>query len=157
MKKQRIDIYTDGACSGNGEDNSKGGWSYCISNGMEVISSSYGGVYNTTNNRMELLAIVNALDETYHNISDELDKYSVRLFSDSAYAVNGVNKRWIKSWINNGWKTNRGTPVINRDLWEKINEFDKKFDFQMVHVKGHDGNYFNELCDSLAKRAIKEL
>lgn len=160
-KKIKLDIYTDGACSRNGKGNAKGGWSYCVTNGMEVLKTSYGGVYNTTNNRMELLAIVNALKEVEKKVRKgttfENNNYSLRIFSDSSYAVNGINKRWVKSWINNGWKTNRGTDVLNKDLWEIINNYDSILNFQLIHVRGHNGDRFNELCDRLAKQGINEL
>ena len=85
---------------------------------------------------------------------NEKQKLYVRIFSDSSYCVNALNQRWIKKWLNNNWTTSKGTPVLNKDLWLEINKFDKLIDFQLIKVKGHSGNIYNEECDKLAKEAI---
>ncbi len=155
MEKIKFDIYTDGACSGNPGN---GGWAFIATNGTNDFEEIYcGGELETTNNRMELLSIVKALEYMYKLIKKNKNNiYSVRIFSDSAYCVNAINKRWLKKWINNGWVTNKGTPVINKDLWLKVNKYDKLFDFQIIKVKGHSGNEINEKCDKIAKNAIEK-
>lgn len=161
MKKIKYDIYTDGACSNNGnyEDSygGIGGWSYIVTNGTKELSSSSGGELETTNNRMELTAIIKALSFIKKEVEKSSKDCSVRIFSDSAYCVNAINKRWIKKWLINGWKTSKGTDVLNKDLWLKLNELDKQVDFQIIHIKGHNGNEFNEKCDKLAKNEVNQL
>lgn len=152
MKNKKIDIYTDGACSGNP---GTGGWSFVITNGIEEIKSVNGGELETTNNRMELKAIIKSLECIAKYIEKKKERYSIRIFSDSSYCVNAINKRWIKKWLNNGWVTSKGTPVANKDLWLELNKYDKLIDFQIIKVKGHSGDIFNEKCDKLAKEAIK--
>lgn len=153
MKKEiKLDIYTDGACSGNP---GKGGWSFVVTNGTEKLKFFSGGELSTTNNRMELTAIVEALKYVEKiKEKNEKKKLYVRIFSDSSYCVNALNQRWIKKWLNNNWTTSKGTPVLNKDLWLEINKFDKLIDFQLIKVKGHSGNIYNEECDKLAKEAI---
>ena len=151
MKK--LDIYTDGACSGNGYEGI-GGWACVATNGAKTKELS-GGELNTTNNRMELIAVIKAIE--YFKGSSLKDSHLLRIFSDSAYVVNAINKRWLKKWIINGWKTSQGGPVQNRDLWEIVNKYDKEVDFQIIKVKGHDGDPLNERCDVLAKAEVEKL
>ena len=137
-----ITIYTDGACSGNP---GKGGWGSIIIKNNNV-SEYYGGENETTNNRMEMTAVIQAL-----NICKE-DK-DISLYTDSKYIINGVNG-WLSKWKTNNWKTSSKKDVKNKDLWIKLDQLliDKciKFNF----VKGHSGDIYNEKADQLAKYGI---
>ena len=148
----RYDIFTDGSCKGNP---GPGGYAFVVtvSNSTEqkIIYEYSGGELKTTNNRMELLSIIKALTYAKNKLLKKDKDAHIRIFSDSEYCVNGINKRWIKKWIGNGWKTSNGGDVVNKDLWEKINSLDKEIDFQIIKVKAHADNIFNNRCDELAK------
>ena len=138
-----VSIYTDGACSGNP---GPGGWgAVIISDGVEHELS--GSNPSTTNNRMELTAVISALQaiESQDNI---------KLMSDSKYVCSAINNGWLDNWVKNGWKTASKKPVLNKDLWEELLVLlrDRKVDFSWV--KGHHGNKYNERCDALATSAI---
>lgn len=144
MKK--VDIYTDGACSGNP---GKGGWAaILIYNGVEKELS--GGAPETTNNRMELLAIIEGLRALKESCE-------VSLYSDSAYALEPFNKGWIYDWQKNNWKTSSKQDVKNVDLWLALLLEIKKHKITWIKVKGHADNVNNNRCDTLARAAIKEL
>lgn len=137
MKK--IDIYTDGACSGNP---GKGGWgAVLVYNGHEKEIS--GGEMNTTNNRMELTAVIEAL-----TILKE--PCAVNLTTDSKYVCDAVTKGWIYSWKNNGWKKADKKPALNVDLWQRLLPLLEKHRVTFNWVKGHNGHPYNERCDALA-------
>ena len=137
MKK--VEIYTDGACTGNP---GKGGFgAVLIYNGREKQISR--GYRKTTNNRMELMAALEALDL----LKEECE---VVLYSDSKYLTDAINSGWLESWMKNGWKKADKKPVLNRDLWEKLSELTKRHTVSFVWVKGHAGNKYNEICDTLA-------
>lgn len=143
---QEIIIYTDGACSGNP---GPGGWGSILmyKNNKKEIS---GASQNTTNNIMELTAVIEAL---------KLLKFSckVKIYSDSAYVVNAFNQKWIYGWLKNGWKNSNKEPVKNRELWEKLYELTKEHDVEFVKVKGHSDNEYNNRCDEMARKAINTL
>lgn len=139
-----ITIYTDGACSGNP---GPGGWGYVILNDEQFVSEGSGGEVETTNNRMEMTAAIEAL-------SSIQEKAVIILNSDSAYLVNAFNQNWIKCWIKNGWKTSNGKPVLNFDLWQKLIRLDAYHKITWVKVKGHAGVEWNERCDKLATGAV---
>lgn len=142
----RVDIYTDGACSGNP---GKGGWgAILIYKGIEKEIS--GAEENTTNNRMELTAPIEAL---------KLLKYpcDVRIYSDSAYLVNAFLQGWIFNWQRNGWKTSDKKDVKNKELWEQIYNFTAIHTIKWIKVKGHSDNEYNNRCDKMAVEAIKKL
>lgn len=140
MKK--IEIYTDGACTGNP---GKGGFgAVLIYNGNEKQISC--GYRKTTNNRMELLAAIEALRLLK-------EPCNVELYSDSKYLTDAINKKWLDSWISNGWRKSDKKPVLNTDLWEMLLELLKKHRVNFIWVKGHAGNKYNELCDALAVQA----
>ena len=139
-----ITIYTDGACSGNP---GPGGWGYVILQDGNFLKEGSGGEVETTNNRMEMTAAIEAL----YSIPD---KSIITLNSDSAYLVNAFNQKWIKGWIKNGWKTASGKPVLNFDLWQKLIRLDAYHQITWVKVKGHSGIQWNERCDKLATGAI---
>lgn len=137
MKK--VKIYTDGACTGNP---GKGGYgAVLIYNGAEKQISK--GFKNTTNNRMELLACIDALKM----LKEPCD---VSLYSDSKYLTDAINKGWLSGWIKNGWKKADKKKVLNVDLWTELTELLKKHTVTFIWVKGHNGNKYNEVCDRLA-------
>lgn len=147
-----IRIYTDGACS---ENPGPGGWAAIFCREDSCIPVGGYETY-TTNNRMELLAIIKALCKVRNLIKDTGDKYSFELYSDSAYVVNAINKNWITRWKVNGWKTTKGGDIKNKDLWCKYMELikfirDSGVDIKILKVKGHNGNAFNEYADKVAK------
>ena len=143
---KNVDIYTDGACSGNP---GRGGWgAVLIYNGTEKEMS--GGDPDTTNNRMEVTAAIKGL-------SALKEKCAVRLFSDSAYLVNAVEKGWLAGWRRGRWTTADGKPVKNRDLWEALSELIAYHEVTFVKVKGHADNVNNNRCDALARAAITAL
>jgi ribonuclease HI len=128
--KQTIDIYTDGACSGNQFDTNAGGWGAILEYGGRV-KELYGGETDTTNNRMELTALIEALTALTKK------SYNVRVFSDSSYIIECMRKRWYEKWLVNGWKTADKKPVENRDLWEKLLAFLPDYEFRFYLIKGH--------------------
>ena len=143
MKK--IDLYTDGACSGNP---GIGGWgAILIYNGIEKIIS--GGDYNTTNNRMELTAVIKGLQALKEGCQ-------VDIYSDSAYVVNAFLQGWIDSWVVNNWKSSKGQ-VQNIDLWQQLLDLLKKHDVKWHKVKGHADNVNNNRCDKLARGEIDKI
>lgn len=143
MKK--IILYTDGACSGNP---GLGGWGAILFyNGKEKILS--GGEQNTTNNRMELTAVIKGL-QALKEICD------VEVYSDSAYVVNALLQGWVDNWIKNGWKSSKGK-VLNIDLWEMLLEQTDKHNVSWHKVKGHSDNENNNRCDELARGEIEKL
>lgn len=143
MKK--VEIYTDGACSGNP---GAGGWAaVLIYNGFEKEISGFSK--ETTNNVMELLAAVEAL-------SLLKESCEVDLYSDSAYLINAFNLKWVDSWVNNGWKTSSKESVKNKELWEKLLNYVKIHKINWIKVKGHSDNEYNNRCDKLARNKIKE-
>ena len=152
----KISIYTDGACSNNGSDEAIGGWAAIVTNGTRTKVLS-GGARDTTNNRMEIISILEALKYVKEHLLTKDPLLGIRIFSDSAYAINGINERWIKKWINNGWKNAKGAPVQNKDLWEIMNKLDKEINFQLIKVKGHNGNELNELADWHATNEVTKL
>ena len=142
----KIKIYTDGACSGNP---GKGGWAAVIVEKNVNQTSISGSEKKTTNNRMEMIAVIEALKL----IKSDCE---ISLYTDSKYVMDGVNK-WLSGWKQKGWKTSNKKPVKNQDLWESIDECITKHNIEWHWVKGHAGNPGNELADELANRGIDEL
>ena len=141
--KEYIDIYTDGACSGNP---GKGGWGVYIDIQGD-IKTIKGNEAETTNNRMELTAVIKALEY--------FDKeQNINLFTDSKYVMDGINI-WILKWKTNNWRTSKREPVKNRDLWERLDKLKNSHNMEWKWVKGHEGIYGNEQADLLATSAIK--
>ncbi len=138
-----IDIYTDGACSGNP---GKGGWGVYLKIDNEEIQLN-GAKDNTTNNRMELTAVIEALK--YLKC-----KSNINLFTDSKYVMQGI-KEWIHNWKKNNWKTSKREPVKNKELWIELDKLVSLHNIQWKWVKGHSGDYGNERADYLATTAIK--
>lgn len=139
MELKHIEMFTDGACSGNP---GPGGWGTILRyNGVEKELS--GGEHETTNNRMELSAVIFGLKALKQ-------KCHVKIITDSQYVSNGITKGWAKKWRANGWKKADKKPALNSDLWEMLlNELDKH-EYEIVWVKGHAGHPENERCDELA-------
>lgn len=151
--------WTDGSCKGNGKDGAAGGYAYLLfENGVEVCRGAKG-VKNTTNNRMEITAILEALNEIENRIEDE--DYSIKIFTDSAYCKNCYSQKWYKKWELNGWKNAKKEPVKNRDLWEKLVPFFELKNFSLEKVKGHSGGTenekINEIVDGLAQCVAEEI
>lgn len=144
-QRKHLEIFTDGACSGNP---GPGGWGAVLRyQGIEKELS--GGEEATTNNRMELTAIIEAL-------SILKEPCDVTLTTDSKYAADGITKGWAASWKRNGWKKADKKPALNSDLWEKILELTATHNVKIVWVKGHAGHPENERCDTLATTAITQ-
>lgn len=142
---KEVKIYTDGACSGNP---GPGGWgAILLYKGNEKELSGFAA--ETTNNRMELLAAIRALDALK-------EPCKVELYTDSAYLYNGFTKGWIYNWNRNGWKTSQKKPVENRELWEQLLAHSKKHEISWNKVKGHADNLLNNRCDALATGEIKK-
>jgi len=142
---KKVDIYTDGACSGNP---GPGGWGVLIKIDNENIELS-GGDRETTNNRMELMAAIRALEE--------IDKdYEITLYTDSNYVKDGITS-WISNWKENNWKTASKKDVKNKELWMRLDEAIKDKNISWVWVKGHSGNAGNEQADYLARSALENL
>ena len=142
---KKVDIYTDGACSGNP---GPGGWGVLIKIDNENIELS-GGDRETTNNRMELMAAIRALEE--------IDKdYEITLYTDSNYVKDGRTS-WISNWKENNWKTASKKDVKNKELWMRLDEAIKDKNISWVWVKGHSGNAGNEQADYLARSALENL
>lgn len=140
---EEVIIYTDGACSGNP---GPGGWGTILmyKDNKKEIS---GGLKNTTNNVMELTAVIEGL---------KLLKFpcNVHLYSDSAYVVNAFNQNWIKNWVKNNWKTSDKKEVKNKELWQELLSLTQTHKVTFHKVKGHADNEFNNRCDELARMAI---
>ncbi|MEJ2128111.1 MAG: ribonuclease HI [Woeseiaceae bacterium] len=141
----RVEIYTDGACRGNP---GPGGWGVLLVAGKHR-KTLHGGEPETTNNRMELTAAIEALNALKGS-------RAVRLYTDSKYVMHGITE-WMDNWKKRGWKTANKKPVKNQDLWMALDEAISRHDIEWHWVKGHDGNPGNEEADALANRGIDEL
>lgn len=154
----KVRIFTDGACSGNP---GPGGWGalFAFPHNTEKVS---GGKRYTTNNEMELTAVVEALKIYIDNhVLMEMDEIEIN--SDSAYVVNAINQGWIKQWQKTNWiTTTKGKPVRNCELWKKLVDLFSDLEWlnvkvTFIKVKGHSGNEFNELVDELAREEILKI
>jgi len=142
--KPVVELFTDGACSGN-----PGVGGYCaILRHKDKEKRVVGSEPLTTNNRMELMAVIMGLEA--------LKKPSkVKIYTDSEYVVKGITK-WIPNWLKNNWKNSQKKEVINRDLWERLLKATEAHEIEWNWIRGHQGHKENELCDELAVKAIKE-
>lgn len=141
-----VDIYTDGACSGN-----PGSGGYCsilIYNGIEKVVS--GSEFETTNNRMEIIAVIKGLECLK-------EPCEVNLYSDSQYVVDAFNQNWIFAWQNSGWRTANKKEVKNIDLWQRLLELYNVHKINFIKVKGHADNEYNNRCDKIAVSEYKKL
>lgn len=125
-----VNIYTDGACSGNQNDENIGGWGAVLEYG-EHEKTLFGGQKNTTNNRMEMTALISALEAL------NKEGLAVRVFSDSAYLMNCFREKWYEKWLKNNWTNSNKCPVENQDLWEKLLLHLNKHHMEFYRVKGH--------------------
>ncbi len=142
-----VTIYTDGGCSGNP---GPGGWGVVVIFNGEARQLS-GGEKNTTNNRMELTAAINALSIVKN--TKEFSALPITVNIDSQYVKNGITV-WIKNWKLKGWKTADKKPVKNQDLWIRLDELNSSLDVNWNWVKGHAGIEYNEICDQLCQKEI---
>ena len=146
-KKAELIIYTDGACSGNP---GPGGWGVLMQFG-DKEKTLYGGEQDTTNNRMELTAAIKAIQAIKPNY-----KGSITLWTDSTYVLKGITE-WIHGWKKRGWKKSDKKPVINEDLWRKLDDLNAAREIDWKWVKGHAGVDGNERADELARKGIETL
>lgn len=141
-------IYTDGGCHGNP---GPGGWAYrIVTPDGALIASDAGYESATTNNRMELTAVISGLDAAAHRGTCA----SITVVTDSEYVRNGITA-WIVAWERNGWRTAKKTPVKNVDLWQRLRELDQRLGPQWAWVRGHAGDANNEACDRAVQEAIR--
>ncbi len=145
MTAKKVSIFTDGACSGNP---GPGGWAAVLIYGQHTKEIS-GFEKTTTNQRMELIAAIEAL-------AGLKEPCLVQLHSDSAYLINAFEQNWLKNWQTNGWLNSQKRPVENYDLWLKLLELSSIHKIKWIKVKGHSGHPENERCDLLARKAITD-
>jgi len=151
MMETSFRIYTDGGCSGNP---GPGGWAYVMVQntfqGDVVIAKNLGSELDTTNNKMELTAVIMALRalKTMKDIPRQ-----TAVITDSQYVQKGITE-WIHTWKRNSWKTSDKKPVKNKELWVELDSLAAEFELKWEWVKGHAGNEFNELCDAMTQEAI---
>jgi ribonuclease HI len=138
-----ITIYTDGSCLNNPGN---GGWAAIINNNNQVKKIS-GSVKDTTNNKMELMAPIKALQEIK-------EKQPIEIYTDSQYVKLGITD-WVHKWIKNNWQTSKKEPVKNKELWIQLYELTNDYDIKWIWVKAHAGNILNEEVDLLAKQAAE--
>jgi len=149
-----LKIYTDGGCSGNP---GPGGWAYVMVlknyQGEQIIAQRKGAEGDTTNNRMELTAVIKAL-----RALKRMDKIPNRavVYTDSQYVQRGITE-WIHAWKENSWKTSDKKPVKNQDLWNELDTLAGEFKITWKWVRGHAGNEYNELCDEMTQAAVASL
>ena len=146
MNIPNVEIYTDGACSGNP---GVGGWASVLLYEQHK-KELYGNGKETTNNRMELTAVIEALKALKRPCN-------VTLYSDSKYVIDSINKDWVYKWEANNWIKSDRKPALNTDLWKELLTLLEVHRVKFVWVKGHNGNEYNERCDELAVKAIKEI
>ena len=140
-----VDLYTDGACKGNP---GVGGWGVLMRYG-EVEKTLCGGEAQTTNNRMELMAVIQGLKALKRTCK-------VRVHTDSQYVQKGISE-WLANWIRKGWKTAGGSAVKNQDLWQALAEESRRHDVEWHWVKGHAGHAENERADALANEGVRKV
>ena len=145
MAEQTIDIFTDGACRGNP---GPGGWGAILRAGANE-KELWGGESATTNNRMELMAVIQALTALKRPVV-------ARVHTDSQYVLKGISE-WIHGWKRNGWRTADKKPVKNVELWQELDRLRAPHKIEWIWVKGHAGHPENERADALANRGIDEL
>lgn len=140
MERKKVEIYTDGSCLKNP---GPGGYAaILVYGGLEKIIK--GGEPETTNNRMELLGAITALEALKYPCD-------VLLVSDSQYVMNGLSKGWASSWREKGWRKSDGKPALNPELWERLLDVAEKHNIEYRWIKGHAGHPYNERCDALAR------
>ena len=148
-----LEIYTDGSLKKSGKS-TFGGWAFLVVKDSQQIHDAAGSEKNTTNQRMELQAIVNALE---YAATARRENEKVIIYSDSAYAINCYLNDWYVTWMSNGWVNSKGQPVANQDLWYKIIPYFDNFWYEFKKVPGHAGNYWNERCNEAAQAQADNL
>lgn len=136
-----LKIWTDGSCLGNPGN---GGWAFVMTDGIQTVERS-GGDPDTTNNRMELVAVISALSA----IKKHKD---LEIITDSQYVKNGI-ELWMKNWKKNGWKSSTKKSIANQDLWQQLDKLVIGFNIKWGWTRGHNGDKMNERCDTLARTA----
>ena len=153
-------VYTDGSCSGNP---GIGGYAAIIFDlDGKFKTKIRGGELETTNNKMELVAVVKALQYIESLRIKKNENYrDIKIYSDSAYVVNAMKLGWLKNWKENGWKTKKGEDVKNKELWKELeriqDKIKKDYVIEFVKIKGHAGNVYNEMADKMAKAEALKL
>ncbi len=142
----KFDIYTDGGCHGNP---GPGGWAFVVIK-TETVAERYGAAEQTTNNRMELTAVIAALEYCRSEVGAGAE---LNIHTDSQYVRNGITD-WIERWRRNGWRTAAKKDVKNRDLWEQLDRLNDQLHPRWIWVRGHDGDHNNERCHTLVQQAI---
>lgn len=145
MTETKLDIFTDGACSGNP---GPGGWGAILRSG-DAEKELFGGEAGTTNNRMELTAVIQALAALKRPVT-------ARIHTDSQYVQKGISE-WIHGWKRRGWKTSGNQSVKNEDLWRELDRLAALHQIEWVWVRGHAGHPENERCDELARRGVAQV
>lgn len=140
-----VDIFTDGACSGNP---GPGGWGAILRMG-DTEKELFGGEPNTTNNRMEMMAVIEALRALKQPVQ-------ARVYTDSQYVQKGISE-WVHGWKRRGWKTANKEPVKNEDLWRELDKLAALHTIEWLWVRGHDGHVENERADALARRGVDSI
>ena len=144
-------IYCDGSCRNNGATDAIGAWGYIVINDTdEVITSDCDICHGTTNQRMELEALIHACQAGDLFLSTTLDE--IEVFTDSAYAHNCMDKRWYENWQRSGWVNSKKQPVANRDLWEKLIPYFTNVRFKFYKCKGHADDKYNNMVDNMVQK-----
>lgn len=145
-----LELWTDGSCKNNGKKNAYGGWAYVVVKDNQIISKRYGSQLNTTNNQMEMKAVIEALK--YANLNTDFDE-KIEILCDSAYVVNCFIEKWYIKWRRNNW-----IGVKNPELWKEMLDLYESFgdNIKFTKVKGHKGIINNEICDMLANKGAEE-
>ena len=144
-----MEIYCDGSCQGNGTANAEGGFGVVVVDNGEVVNTYAEMHRQTTNNRMELRAVIEAVRALKVSCK-------IAIHTDSAYVCNAFHQNWLNNWQANGWKTSSKRDVENQDLWRELLDVLSAHTYTFVKVKGHSDNPFNNRCDELARLAIKQ-
>ena len=144
---KHVEIFTDGACEGNP---GPGGWGAILRYGAAEREICGASKTTTTNNRMELTAVIEALNALK-------EPCSVTLTTDSRYVVDGMSNGWAKKWRDNGWRKPNKSPALNSDLWEILLNMSEVHDIKFVWIKGHNGHPENERCDAMATSAYQRM
>ncbi|MCL2762625.1 MAG: ribonuclease HI [Treponema sp.] len=151
-----LKIYTDGGCSGNP---GPGGWAYVMVletfQGDKILAEQWGNAKNTTNNRMELSAVIESLRalKAMHQNPESAVPRQAAIYTDSQYVQKGITE-WIKNWKRNAWRTSDKKPVKNQDLWVELDSLAGEFPLSWVWIRGHAGIEYNERCDRMTQEAI---
>ncbi len=143
-----IEIYTDGSCN---QAAKTGGWAYILLQDKIIKSKNSGSEIMTTNNKCEMLAVINAFVEL--DTMELPDLFTVSIYCDSAYVVNAFADNWIGLWMNNGWLTSDKKPVLNKDLWERLIYFIKKYKAAFVQIRRRSNDYAVQV-DNMAKKPL---